>query len=75
MFSLGHYWTLRSMFIPGLVRAISGRTLGKYSFDDVVILCRQRFPSRLRILEFSMELLRKGEIILGQEILWAHYLS
>ena len=75
MFSLSHYRTLISMLFPGLVRAISGRTLGKYSFDDVVILCRQRFPPRLRILEFSMELLKKGMIILGQEILWAYYLS
>lgn len=63
------------MFFSGLVRSISGRTLGKYSFDDDVILRRQRLLPRLLILEFSMELLRKGEIILSQEILWAHYLS
>ena len=75
MFSLGHYWSLRSMLIPGLVCAISGRTLGKYSFDIVVIVRRQRFPPRLRVLEFSMELLRKGEIILSQEILWSHCFS
>ena len=62
------------MLFPGLVRAIPGRALGMYSFDDVAILRCQRLSSRLRILDFSMELLRKGAIILGQEILRAYYL-
>ena len=38
-FSMVHYWSLRSIFLPGSVCAISGRTLGKYTYDDVVILC------------------------------------
>ena len=48
MFSLGHYWSLRTGLLPESVRGISGRTLGKYSFDSVVVLCGQGLPPMLQ---------------------------